>query len=210
MNFRHWSLALLQAASIAVLAQGEAVVSGTVRTPDDLTAPFVNVSLVGGTLQQVTNDAGKYRITVPSGTVALKFSQATVDTVITLTLSPNEQRTLNVTLGGKTLNPFIRKGGDRGGGIERIDPRTVVFNPSITGGIESMLGSMGAVTRNELSSGYSVRGGNYDENLVYVNDVEVMRPFLVRAGQQEGLSFPNPDMIERIQFSAGGFDARYG
>lgn len=73
-----------------------------------------------------------------------------------------------------------------------------------------MLGSMGAITRNELSSGYSVRGGNYDENLVYVNDIEVMRPFLVRAGQQEGLSFPNPDMVERIQFSAGGFDARYG
>ena len=64
--------------------------------------------------------------------------------------------------------------------------------------------------RNELSSGYSVRGGNFDENLVYVNDIEVYRPFLVRAGQQEGLSFPNPNLIDRLQFSAGGFEARFG
>ena len=210
MNFRHWSFALLQAASVAALAQGEAVVSGTVRTPDGTRAPLVNVSMVDGNAITRTDEEGNYGITVPAGTIMLKFSQADVDTLIRITVASGDQRRLNVTLGSRLLNPFIRKGGDRGSGIERIDPRTVVFNPSITGGIESMLGSMGAITRNELSSGYSVRGGNYDENLVYVNDIEVMRPFLVRAGQQEGLSFPNPDMIERIQFSAGGFDARYG
>src|SRR5204863_3648912 len=96
-------------------------------------------------------------------------------------------------------------------GLEKLDPRTVVFMPNPTGDVNSLLtGQMGVVTRNELSSGYSVRGGNFDENLVYVNDIEVYRPFLVRAGQQEGLSFPNPDMIDRLQFSAGGFEARYG
>ena len=62
----------------------------------------------------------------------------------------------------------------------------------------------------ELSSSYNVRGGSFDENLVYVNDIEVYRPFLTRAGQQEGLSFPNPDMVERINFSAGGFESKFG
>ena len=69
---------------------------------------------------------------------------------------------------------------------------------------------MGVTSNNELSSQYRVRGGNFDENLVYVNDIEVYRPFLVRAGQQEGLSFVNPELVSDIRFSAGGFDARYG
>jgi hypothetical protein len=69
---------------------------------------------------------------------------------------------------------------------------------------------IGVSMTNELSSGYSVRGGNFDENLVYVNDIEVYRPFLARSGQQEGLSFPNPDMVANMIFSAGGFEAKYG
>ena len=66
----------------------------------------------------------------------------------------------------------------------------------------------GVVSNNELSSQYSVRGGNYDENLVYVNDIEIYRPFLVRSGQQEGLSFLNSDLVSSVLFSAGGFDAQ--
>ncbi|MBP6574684.1 MAG: carboxypeptidase regulatory-like domain-containing protein, partial [Flavobacteriales bacterium] len=209
MNFRPLLLLLLQAASLAVLAQSQATVSGTVRTGDNEVAPDVLITLVGGKTVAQTDDDGKYEIAVPSGTALLLFRQVGMDTTITLTLAPGERRTLDVQLGSRSLATFKRSG-ERGGGIERLDPKVVVFNPSITGGIESMLSGMGANIRNELSSGYSVRGGNYDENLVYVNDVEVMRPFLVRAGQQEGLSFPNPDMVERIQFSAGGFDARYG
>lgn len=93
----------------------------------------------------------------------------------------------------------------------RIDP--TIFNrlPSPTGNIEDIIKTqMGVSSNNELSSGYSVRGGNFDENLVYVNDIEVYRPFLVRSGQQEGLSFANPNMVQNINFSAGGFEARYG
>ena len=80
------------------------------------------------------------------------------------------------------------------------------------GNFEDMLktGGIGVSSSNELSSGYNVRGGNFDENLVYVNDVEIYRPFLARSGQQEGLSFVNPSMISNIRFSAGGFEARYG
>ena len=84
--------------------------------------------------------------------------------------------------------------------------------PDASGGnLESMLSSFAGVnSTNELSSQYSVRGGSYDENSVYVNNIEVYRPLLVRAGQQEGLSFINPDLVDKVQFSAGGFSAKYG
>ncbi len=95
--------------------------------------------------------------------------------------------------------------------VVRLDP--LIYNklPTPTGNIEDIIKTqMGVSSNNELSSGYNVRGGNFDENLVYVNDIEVYRPFLVRSGQQEGLSFANPNMVQSISFSAGGFEARYG
>ncbi|HMT78617.1 MAG TPA: carboxypeptidase-like regulatory domain-containing protein, partial [Saprospiraceae bacterium] len=86
--------------------------------------------------------------------------------------------------------------------------------PSVSGNVESMLPSIALGTSSgsggELTSQYNVRGGNYDENLVYVNDFEIFRPQLIRAGQQEGLSFPNIDLIRDLSFSSGGFEARYG
>ncbi|MFM7822692.1 MAG: TonB-dependent receptor plug domain-containing protein, partial [Bacteroidota bacterium] len=92
-----------------------------------------------------------------------------------------------------------------------IDPKTISVLPNTTGSFEAVLKTFaGVVSNNELSSQYSVRGGNFDENLVYVNDIEVFRPILVRSGQQEGLSFINPDMVSAVSFSAGGFDAVYG
>lgn len=94
--------------------------------------------------------------------------------------------------------------------IAKLDPRLVEVMPSTTGGIEALVKSFGAQSNNELSSSYSVRGGSFDENLVYVNDFEVYRPFLIRSGQQEGLSFINPDMVSSVSFSAGGFEAKYG
>jgi hypothetical protein len=83
--------------------------------------------------------------------------------------------------------------------------------PSANNSIEALIKTFpGVSSNNELSSQYSVRGGNYDENLVYVNDIEVFRPFLIRSGEQEGLSFINPDLVSMVQFSSGGFDAKYG
>lgn len=82
---------------------------------------------------------------------------------------------------------------------------------SISGGIEGILKTLPSVNSNtELSSQYMVRGGNYDENLIYINDIEIYRPFLIRNSQQEGLSIINPDMVSTVNFSAGGFEARYG
>lgn len=82
---------------------------------------------------------------------------------------------------------------------------------SISGGIEGIIKTLPSVNSNtELSSQYMVRGGNYDENLIYINDIEVYRPFLIRNSQQEGLSIINPDMVSTVNFSAGGFEPRYG
>jgi hypothetical protein len=95
-------------------------------------------------------------------------------------------------------------------GMAKIDPKLFEALPSASGGVEATLKFFGAQSNNELSSQYSVRGGNYDENLIYVNDFEIFRPFLIRSSQQEGLSFINPDLTGGLSFSAGGFQTVYG
>ncbi len=95
--------------------------------------------------------------------------------------------------------------------LDMLDPTKLRVMPNTSGGIESLLITFAGVSQNnELSSQYNVRGGNFDENAVYVNGLEVYRPLLIRAGQQEGLSFINPDMVDNVAFSAGGYDAKYG
>ena len=95
--------------------------------------------------------------------------------------------------------------------IERISVRHLGQLPNVSGSFEELLKTLpGVSSSNELSSQYSVRGGNFDENLVYVNGIEIYRPLLIRSGQQEGLSFVNPDLVEAVNFSAGAFNAEYG
>ncbi len=96
--------------------------------------------------------------------------------------------------------------------MQKIDPQKMKLIPDASGGsIESLLSTFAGVnSTNEMSSQYSVRGGSYDENIVYVNNIEIYRPLLIRAGQQEGLSFINPDLVSKVAFSSGGFDAKYG
>ena len=94
--------------------------------------------------------------------------------------------------------------------FQGIDASDALAAVDISGGIEGAVKSqMGVTSNSELSSQYRVRGGNFDENMVYVNNIEVYRPFLIRSGEQEGLSFVNPDMVESLKFSSGGFDATY-
>lgn len=96
-------------------------------------------------------------------------------------------------------------------GFESIEAALATGVAGADAGVEAVIKSqMGVASNNELSSQYRVRGGSFDENLVYVNGIEVYRPFLIRSGEQEGLSFVNPDMVEELNFSAGGFDASYG
>ncbi len=95
--------------------------------------------------------------------------------------------------------------------VIKVSPKVLETLANPTGDFSTLMKTMpGVSVNNELSTQYSVRGGNYDENLIYVNDIEIYRPFLVRSGQQEGLSFVNPDLVDDISFSAGGFEAKYG
>jgi hypothetical protein len=94
-------------------------------------------------------------------------------------------------------------------GLLKPNPKSIINLPSPTGGVESLI-KVFVGSNNELTSQYNVRGGSYDENLIYVNDFEIFRPYLVRSGQQEGLSFINPELVRNINFYNGGFGARYG
>ena len=94
-------------------------------------------------------------------------------------------------------------------GLIRINPKDAINIPTPVGGIESLI-KVYVGSNNELTSQYSVRGGNYDENLIYVNDYEIFRPYLVSNAQQEGLSFINPEMTRNVNFYNGGFQAKYG
>lgn len=162
-----------------------------------------------------SNEKGFYTLTIDAGKpITLMFLSASYQTIShTLIAQAGESINYSPKMNFKNNLTEIEitdlKG--RSGESIRIDP--LVFNqlPSPTGNIEDIIKTqIGVSSNNELSSGYSVRGGNFDENLVYVNDIEVYRPFLVRSGQQEGLSFANPYMVQNINFSAGGFEARYG
>ncbi len=97
-------------------------------------------------------------------------------------------------------------------GMERLDIKDMKGVPTASGNaVEALIQQQAGVsTHNELSSQYNVRGGSFDENSVYINNVEVYRPLLIRSGQQEGLSIINPDMVESVGFSTGGFEAKYG
>lgn len=159
---------------------------------------------------------GFFKLNLPSDTavgIVVKLSGYLGDTV-TVKLTKGENRKIKIQLEQNTIELGTAVITDQRAletGMVPIDRRIITSITGPAGGIEMTIKTLpGVYSNNELSSQYSVRGGNYDENLVYVNDVEIYRPFLVRAGQQEGLSFPNPDMVESLRFSAGGFEAKYG
>lgn len=156
---------------------------------------------------------GEYKLLVPANSqLTVVASYLGRRRSFDILLEEGESRKLDIKIEGViVIGPAdIVTSGDRQKPIQKIDPKVQAFIPSVRGGIEDLLIQAPVNFTSELSSSYSVRGGSFDENLVYVNDIQVYRPFLVRAGEQEGLSFPNPDMVENIDFSAGGFEARYG
>lgn len=203
--------------SFSPLIAQNATVYGTVRDEEGQPKPGVAVAVQDATGMTATTDSlGHYEIVIPTThldrPLTVRFTSLEDILEKKVTLQPGERKELNAGLRNKTLDPVpVVRDPLRDKGVEKLDPRVVPFMPTPIGDVNALLqGQLGVSMRNELSSGYSVRGGNFDENLVYVNDIEVYRPFLVRAGQQEGLSFPNPDLIEKIRFSGGGFEARYG
>jgi len=179
--------------------------------------PISGVSVSFLTQTTTSNQNGFYVLTVPSQTKSqLVFSHISFQSHrLTLELKPNEDYEYNPILdaSSETINSVLidQKGRKRIEGITHIEPQTVRLIPGANAGVENIIKTLpGVYSNNELSTQYNVRGGNYDENLVYVNEIEIYRPFLIRSGQQEGLSFTNTDMIGNIDFSAGGFQVKYG
>ena len=192
-----------------------AYVSGKVIDENENLLPGVSIVILGKQSGIVTSDSGTYRIKVPAEKAfALVFSFSGYrDEQKNFYLSENEEEQLTVKLerSGKTLQTVVISDDKQRTetGLVKINPKSATTLPSATGGVEGLIKIL-VGSNNELTSQYSVRGGNYDENLIYINDFEIYRPYLVRNGQQEGLSFINPELAKNINFYNGGFQAKYG
>ena len=195
-------------------AQKMTTLKGTVKNKNK--QPIENVSIRYNNIGTTSDKNGKYIIRVPyKKEITLVFSHISYS-VFTKKHTANNRNgvRLSVILTPKTEELdriVIQDNRKKLQGLKTIDVNVVknVIGPNA--GVENILMTLpGVNNNNELSTQYNVRGGNFDENLVYVNGIEIYRPFLIRSGQQEGLSFINPSMVQNINFSAGGFQAKYG
>ena len=216
MKLRALIALLFILSSIGILAQGKAKVSGLVTDEEGNPLEIVNIHVEKQLIGTVSDLKGRYSLTVSSkDTVVIVYSMLGYQTRKKILRNPHGNITLNVMLpnseyelGEVTITESKRQTSS----TAQLDLKGARLMPDATGGsVESFIATQAGVSsNNELSSQYNVRGGSFDENIVYVNGVEVYRPLLIRSGQQEGLSFINPDMVENIGFSAGGYEAKYG
>ena len=200
--------------SLAVGFAQNAVVKGFIY--NEIGDPIENAIIRGTDFEQqtITDEHGHYTISVPSGRTIQLYIQhlSHQDTLISLQLKAKEIKVLDIELhtSGERLKNVNISGAATSGYVQ-VNPKLTFQLPSPTGGMESLIKMLpGTSSNNELSSQYNVRGGNFDENLVFVNGIQIYRPFLVRNAQQEGMSFINSDLTGNVMFSAGGFDAKYG
>lgn len=192
------------------------IIHGHISDEHGTSLPLANIFISDLPLGTISNENGTYRLAVPAN------SELTV--IVTMLGYEPETKVIRNT-GSKDLRlDFVLRtayediqevqvfqGRERQGSLSRLDVKPLELMPSTGGEIETLLKTMPGVSgRNEFSSQYSVRGGNFDENLVYVNGIEVHRSIMVRSGRQEGLSFINPDLVGSVHFSAGGFNSKYG
>jgi hypothetical protein len=214
--YRSTFIFILCLLSFTSLAQNKwGFVSGVIRDENDQPLPGVSVVILGQQKGIVSNDSGYFRIRAAAGRAfGLVFSHAGYKTTQqNFLLSEDEEERVTVIMepGGGTLEGVVvtdqRERTEAG--LIKPNPKTTIELPSPVTGVESLI-KIFVGSNNELTSQYNVRGGSYDENLIYVNDFEIFRPYLVRSGQQEGLSFINAEMVRNINFYNGGFQARYG
>ncbi len=190
-------------------------VKGIILDESNRPVEEVNVAYEGKNTKSNVN--GYYELTVSANKkIQLVFTHVSLKkNTVTLELKPNEDYEFNLVLNDRAEGlgevVVIANNKKRIQGVVTIEPQVIRRIPGANAGVENILKSLpGVNSNNELSTQYSVRGGNYDENLVYVNEIEVYRPFLIRSGQQEGLSFTNTDLVQNVDFSAGGFQAKFG
>lgn len=208
---------LLLATAMYLTAQGQTfVLQGKVTDEKDNPIEFVSVTCARQGKVAFTSLKGNFTLTLNStDSVVIRFSMLGYRAKTKVLRRPRGRQTLRVALypDVSTLGEVQVQGQKiQSGQTQELKTKDMKMAPSAGGNaVEELIQSQAGVsTHSELSSQYNVRGGSFDENSVYINNVEVFRPFLVRSGQQEGLSVINPDMVERIGFSTGGFAAKYG
>ena len=192
-------------------------ISGTITDEKNNIISAVNISILNQSNGTTSDENGNYILSVPTNRsviVNFSFIGYEIEKIRLPSLKRDQNYKLDIRLKSSTTlleDIIITDKQSRKESFNKIKPRHVSIIPGSVGGVEAILKTLpGVSSANELSAQYSVRGGNFDENLVYVNGIEVYRPFLIRSGQQEGLSFVNTDMVSNILFSAGGFEAKYG
>ena len=209
------SLTLLLLLFATVVFAQKSAVKGIIL--DENSFPVSGANVLYNDAGTISDINGFYFLEIPSNQdITITFSHVSNKKVqVTVNLSPNEDYELNPVMNTtiEQISEVIISGREnkRVEGVTTISPEVIRKMVGANAGVENLLKSLPGVSGNdELSTQYAVRGGNYDENLVYVNEIEVYRPFLVRSGQQEGLSFVNSDLTSNVDFSAGGFQAKYG
>ncbi len=216
MKSRAIAILLFILISVSAFGQGRIKITGYVRDADGNPLELVNIRIKNTLNGAMTNEKGYYSITTaPGDSLTLIYSCLGYNKAERIIPVAATDIRLNVQMNytslelGEVAVTAIRKQTTT---MESMKADKVKLIPDPAGGsIESLVVTFAGVSsNNELSSQYSVRGGSYDENIVYVNGLEVFRPLLIRSGQQEGLSFINPDLTESVNFAAGGFEARYG
>ena len=216
MKVWKYILVLVAVCHVAAIKAQTATITGVVF--DEQNRPLTDVNVATQINGTFTDSNGFYilQITADTETIITYSHLGHKDVVVeNLILTTNETYVFNpvmktnvIQIDEVTVTPTGAKNVE---GIRTISPEMVRQIPGANAGVENILKLLpGVSSNNELSTQYSVRGGNYDENLVYVNEIEVYRPFLIRSAQQEGLSFVNSDLVQNIKFSPGGFQAKYG
>ncbi|GAA3580092.1 TonB-dependent receptor [Snuella lapsa] len=192
-----------------------ATVKGVILDENSFPIPNVNIKSTHNGTQ--TNENGFFLLKIQANQlVKIEFTHLSYKKIVsTFNLKNGESFEFNpvMTMSSEQIATVVVSGKRQKEveGIITLSPETIRKIPGANAGVENLLLTLpGVSNNNELSTQYSVRGGNYDENLVYVNGIQVYRPFLIRSGQQEGLSFINTDLIQNVDFSAGGFQAKYG
>lgn len=190
--------------------------SGRVIDENNDPVEFASVSCPKQGKMTMTSLKGDYSLQLQSAdSVEIRFSMIGYKTKVRTLRRPRGKQTMQIVLhsSDNALSEVTITGKRiETGQTQELSKEHLKSMPSTTGNaVEEMIQSQAGVsTHSELSSQYNVRGGSFDENSVYINNVEIFRPFLVRSGQQEGISVINPDMVEKIGFSTGGYEARYG
>ena len=214
MRIKLLFLTILLASTLRMSAQSFTL-QGKVTDEQMNPVELATVSVLSQGKIAMTNLKGEFEMTLRSeDSVVVKFSMVGYKTKTRVLRRPKGKQTLLIQLfdDNQLAEVTVTEKQRQTTGTEQLSIENVKQAPSITGNaVEEMIQAQAGVsTHSELSSQYNVRGGSFDENSVYINNVEVYRPFLVRSGQQEGLSIINADMVERVGFSTGGFEAKYG